>query len=126
MDDAKILAPVRYSAWLSGDLGRELTRQLEHATAGLAEARVTRLARGFLVEADEDAGPLLEAVAHAMRELERGVAARYPVFHQEMGPVWTGTLQAVFPAAGRERTAPRPARGPGSGPRPVAAAAQTA
>jgi hypothetical protein len=108
MDDAKILAPVRYSAWLSGDLGRELTRQLEHAVGGLAQARVTRLARGFLVEADEDAGPLLEAVAHAMRDLERGVAARYPVFHQEMGPVWTGTLQAVFCAG--ERPAPSPGR----------------
>ncbi len=96
MDDSKILAPVRYSAWLSGDLGRELDTQLQNALAPVPGLRVTRLARGFLVEAAEEPGPLLEAVAHAMKDLERGVACRYPVFHHEMGPVWTGTLQAVF------------------------------
>lgn len=98
MDDAKILAPVRYSAWLSGDLGQELTRQLTAALEAVEGARITRLARGFLIEAHEDPGPLLEAVARAMQDMDEGVAAKYPVFHHEMGPVWTGTLQSVFAA----------------------------
>lgn len=98
MDASRILAPVRYSAWLAGDLGQELHRQLQSALAAVPEANVTRLARGFLVEADEAPGPLLEAVAAAMQDMEHGVATKYPVFHREMGPVWTGTLQSVFAA----------------------------
>lgn len=98
MDASRILAPVRYSAWLAGDLGQELHRQLQNALGCVPDAHVTRLARGFLVEADEAPGPLLEAVAAAMQDLEHGVAAKYPVFHREMGPVWTGTLQSVFAA----------------------------
>jgi hypothetical protein len=97
---SKIVVPVRYAAWLSGDLGRTLERTLQHALDPLEEVRVTRLPRGFLVEANEAPGPLLEAVHRAALDLEKGVEAAYPVFHHEMGPVWTGTLQAVFePAA---------------------------
>ena len=98
---SKILLPVRYSAWLNGDMGQTLQRTLQHALDPLDGVKVTRLPRGFLVEADEDPGPLLEAVHRAALELEDGVEAAYPVFHHEMGPVWTGTLQAVFePAPG--------------------------
>lgn len=93
---SKIVVPVRYAAWLSGDLGRTLERTLQHALDPLEEVRVTRLPRGFLVEANEEPGPLLEAVHRAALDLEKGVEAAYPVFHHEMGPVWTGTLQAVF------------------------------
>jgi hypothetical protein len=93
---SKIVVPVRYAAWLSGDLGRTLERTLQHALDPLEDVRVTRLPRGFLVEANEEAGPLLEAVHRAALDLEKGVEAAYPVFHHEMGPVWTGTLQAVF------------------------------
>ncbi|MHB1261087.1 MAG: hypothetical protein ACYC2H_05165 [Thermoplasmatota archaeon] len=98
---SRIVVPVRYAAWLSGDLGRTLQQTLQHALDPLAEAKVTRLPRGFLVEANEEPGPLLEAVHRAALDLERGVEAAYPVFHHELGPVWTGTLQAVFdpPAA---------------------------
>ncbi|MEA3165940.1 MAG: hypothetical protein QOJ26_809 [Thermoplasmata archaeon] len=98
---SKIVVPVRYAAWLSGDLGRTLERTLQHALDPLLDVRVTRLPRGFLIEANEEAGPLLEAVHRAALDLEKGVEAAYPVFHHEMGPVWTGTLQAVFdpPAA---------------------------
>jgi hypothetical protein len=91
---AKIVVPVRYAAWLSGDLGRSLERTLQR-NLGPA-AKVTRLPRGFLIEADEAPGPLLEAVHRAALDLERGAEAAYPVFHHELGPVWTGTLQAVF------------------------------
>ena len=93
---ARIVLPVRYAAWLSGDLGRTLERTLQHALGPPSEVRVTRLPRAFLVESAEAPGPLLEAVRRAAVELERGAAAAYPVFHHEMGPVWTGTLQAVF------------------------------
>lgn len=93
---ARIVIPVRYSAWLSGDLGRSLERTLQQALGQLGGVRITRLPRAFLVEATEAPGPLLEAVQRAAVELEQGVAAAYPVIHHEMGPVWTGTLQAVF------------------------------
>ncbi|HUR63351.1 MAG TPA: hypothetical protein VM241_02605 [Candidatus Thermoplasmatota archaeon] len=92
----KVIVPVRYTAWLTGDLGRSLERTLQSAVAAYTEARVSRLPRGFLVESPEAPGPLLEAVHHAALEMEAGVEAAYPVFHHEMGPVWTGTLQSVF------------------------------
>ncbi|MEA3203672.1 MAG: hypothetical protein QOI63_1351 [Thermoplasmata archaeon] len=92
----KIVVPVRYAAWLAGDLGRTLERTLQSAIESYTEARVSRLPKGFLVESPEAPGPLLEAVHHAALALEAGVEEAYPVFHHEMGPVWTGTLQAVF------------------------------
>ena len=91
-----IVVPVRYAAWLNGELGKTLERTLQHALDPLDQVRVSRLPRGFLVQANEDPGPLLEAVHRAALELEEGVEAAYPVFHHELGPVWTGTLQAVF------------------------------
>jgi hypothetical protein len=93
---SRIVVPVRYAAWLNGDLGRALERTLQHALDPLEGVRVTRTARGFLVEAHEAPGPLLEAVHRAALDLERGAQAAYPAIHHEMGPVWTGTLQAVF------------------------------
>lgn len=93
---ARIVLPVRYAAWLSGDMGMSLQRSLQQALDPLGSVKVTRLPRAFLVEAAEAPGPLLEAVQRAAIELEAGVAAAYPVFHHEIGPVWTGTLQAVF------------------------------
>lgn len=93
---ARVVVPVRYAAWLSGDLGRELETTLASGLAHLVDLRLTRLPRGFLVEADEAIGPLLEATHRAVSELEEAVRSAYPVFHHEMGPVWTGTLQAVF------------------------------
>ncbi len=94
--DSRILVPVRYSAWLSGDLGKQLEKNLRHGLGGVPHLRVTRMPRGFLLEADEEPGPFLEAVHHAMTDLEAGIEEAFPVFHHEMGPVWTGTLQVVF------------------------------
>ncbi len=96
MEHARILVPIRYSAWLAGELGRTLEQTLQHGMEHVADVRVTRLPRALLIEADEAPGPLLEAAHHAVRELEAGMAQKYPVFHKEMGPCWTGTLQAVF------------------------------
>lgn len=93
--DSQILAPVRYAAWLSGDLGNDLKRALEQSIQ-CPDLKVQKLHRGFLVQANEDAGPFLEQVAHGMLQLEAMVQTTYPVFHREMGPVWTGTLQSVF------------------------------
>ena len=101
--DSRILVPVRYAAWLSGELGDRLERTLRHGLAAI-DPTITRMPRGFLVSADEDAGPLVEAVHRAMADLEEGVRTTYPVFHHEMGPVWTGTLQVLFP--GPEAVAP--------------------
>lgn len=95
-DTARIFLPVRYSAWLAGDLGRELQEQLQNGLELLPDVRVTKMPRGFLVEADEDPGPLLEAVHRAAADMEHATETAYPVFHREMGPVWTGTLQALF------------------------------
>jgi len=97
MAATRIVVPVRFSAWLNGDIGLTLQRKLQAAIADeRVVAKVTRLPRGFLVESGEAAGPLLEAVHHAALTLEAGVEAAYPVFHHQIGPVWTGTLQAVF------------------------------
>ncbi len=54
---SRIVVPVRYAAWLSGDLGRTLERTLQHALDPLEDVRVSRLPRGFLVEANEAPGP---------------------------------------------------------------------
>jgi hypothetical protein len=97
--DSQILAPIRYAAWLAGDLGTELLTTLEASLAALPEVQIQKLHRGFLIHAHEDAGPFLETVANGMMQLEAMVSATYPVFHREMGPVWTGTLQSVFPSA---------------------------
>ena len=92
----KIVVPVRYAAWLAGDMGLTLQRTLQSAIAPHVQCRVTRLPKGFLVESGEAAGPLLEAVHNAALQLEAGVEAAYPVFHHQIGPFWTGTLQAIF------------------------------
>ncbi len=96
---SKVVVPVRYAAWLGGDLGRSLERILQTSLDALREVKVSRLPRGFLVEADEEPGVLLEAVRRATVDLEASAAATYPVFHHELGPLWAGTLQAVFPGA---------------------------
>lgn len=94
-----VLVPVRYSAWLAGDLGKELTRLME---SELPRSKVTRLARGFLVEAEQDPtephetpGMLADNAIYAARQMETAVASEYPIFHKEMGPVWTRTVQVV-------------------------------
>lgn len=93
---SRVLVPVRYSAWLSGELGKTLLAELQRGVHDLPDVAVTRLPRGFLVESSEATGPFVECVARAVGDLEAGVEERYPVFHHEMGPVWTGTLQVVF------------------------------
>jgi len=98
-ESSKIIVPVRYAAWLSGDLGRIVERSLRQALGPLPRVRVSRMPRALLVEAAEAPGPLLEAVHRAAIDLERGVEEAFPVFHHELGPLWTGTLQAVFPQA---------------------------
>ncbi len=95
--DSRILIPIRYAAWLSGDLGRTISQDLETTLSVLPGLRITRLPRGIMIEADEAPGPMVEVVHRGMADLEASVARRYPVFHHEMGPVWTGTLQVVFP-----------------------------
>ncbi len=94
--DARILVPVRYAAWLSGDLGKTIEKNLRIGLSAVPGVRIQRMPRGFLVEADESPGPFIEAVHHAVKDLEAGVAVAYPVFHHEMGPLWSGTLQVVF------------------------------
>ena len=95
----RILVPVRYSAWLAGELGKTLHEDLQRELKDLDELGVTRMPRGFLVETRECEGVTVEHVARAVADLEATVKERYPVFHSEMGPVWTGTLQVIFPAA---------------------------
>jgi hypothetical protein len=66
-----------------------------------------------MVEAHEAPGPMLEAVHRAVLELEARVEEAYPVLHIELGPLWTGTLQTVFPtAATRGRALPSAAPAP--------------
>ncbi len=95
----RILVPVRYSAWLAGDLGKQIEATLKRSLKGLDELVITKLPRGFLVETKEVEGVTVERVARGVSKLEDEVRATYPVFHHEMGPVWTGTLQVIFPVA---------------------------
>ncbi|MCA1812019.1 MAG: hypothetical protein LC623_08425 [Halobacteriales archaeon] len=92
----KIVIPVRLPSWLSGDLGNTIEQTLKTLLRDLRGVHLTRLQRGFLVEASESTGPMLEAVQRAVFELERRVEEAFPVLHVELGPVWTGTLQAIF------------------------------
>lgn len=92
------LVPVRYAAWLAGELGKALHDDLSRSRKDLPSLQVTRLPRGFLVETKEVEGITVERVAKSVREMEASVEDRYLVFHHEMGPVWTGTLQVIFPA----------------------------
>lgn len=100
---SRILVPIRYAAWLSGDLGRRLERDLRHGLGAVPGADVLRIAGGFLVEADEDPGPFVAAVFRAVTEMDDGIARTYPVFHHELGSLWEGTLQVVFPVEPRLR-----------------------
>lgn len=95
----RILIPVRYSAWLTGDMGDVLERQVRRLLADLDHLEVSRMPRFLLVEAREEAGPMLEACRRAAEELEDRIANQYPAIHHDMGPLWTGTLQASFPDA---------------------------
>lgn len=105
--DSRILVPVRYAAWLSGELGRRIESTLRAGLEAIPDLRLTRMPRGFLVEGDEEMGPLVEATAATVRDVEDAVAEAYPVFHHEMGPLWGGTLQVLLPAAPRTSAAPR-------------------
>ena len=93
---SRLVVPVHYSAWLRGDLGDAVLRLLRRSLGPLPGLRLPRLIRGILVEADEEPGVLVESALRAVRELEASLEAAYPVLHHEMGPLWTGTLQAVF------------------------------
>jgi hypothetical protein len=47
--------------------------------------------------------------------LEARIEEAYPVLHVEMGPVWTGVLQAVFPMPkGRNPPPAAPVGAPGA------------
>jgi hypothetical protein len=92
----KIAVPVRLPSWLTGDLGKSIERTLRDPLRKLPSLRLTRLPRGFLIEAYEAPGPLLEAVYYAVVELEVRTKHAFPVLYHDLGPIWTGTLQAVF------------------------------
>lgn len=85
------LVPVRYSSWLANEIGTTLQGVLQDALP--VAAQLTRLPRGFLVEGLQDTN--LPEVLGAARALDAHVGQAYPVFYKELGPVWTGTVQAV-------------------------------
>jgi hypothetical protein len=93
---ARILVPLRLTAWMGGDMGQTLERCLLENLKGLSKPRIGRVPRAFVIQADEAPGPLLEAVYHAARAMEAHAQATYPVFHRDLGPVWTGSLQVNF------------------------------
>lgn len=91
---SRILIPVRYSAWLSGELGQQMAAQMEGHFSDLG---ITRMPRGFLVEGETALGTLVERVVEATAAVEEHVAQTYPVFHRETGPVWAGVMNVVLP-----------------------------
>lgn len=94
MTQRRFLVPIRYSAWLSGETGTLVQSSLQDT---LTKATVTRLPRGLLVETSQEAGVALEEVIVAAKNMDSVVANEKPVCYQEMGPVWTGTIQYVHP-----------------------------
>jgi hypothetical protein len=84
-------------AWLSGDLGRRIEHLLRDGLhADLKRLpRTTRLPRAILIEDHAPMGQLVEAGIKAARHMETELAKEYPVMHHEMGPVWTGVIQAI-------------------------------
>ncbi len=102
---------MRYAAWLSGDLGRRLERDLVHSLGGVPGLRVLRVGGGFLVDADEDPGPFVAAVGDAVEELDEGMRRTYPLLRHEMGRLWGGSLQVVFPSAWLHGNAPSTVQG---------------
>jgi hypothetical protein len=104
----KVAVPVRLPSWLTGDLGRSIEQTFRGLLREIPQSTLTRLPRGFMVEAHEAPGPMLEAVHRAVLELEARVEEAYPVLHIELGPLWTGTLQTVFPTASSRGRAPAP------------------
>lgn len=96
----RCIVPARYSAWLSGDLGARVVRDLNAAILEVnrvPELVVRRIASGIVVQGHEDTGPFVGALASALVAVERSVAKRYPVMHAELGSVFTGSLQVVLP-----------------------------
>lgn len=98
---SRVMVPVRYAAWLSGDLGKAIEASLKTTLDKKLElVNVSRLPRGLLVEcATPSPGILVDACVGACKKMESQVAKNHPVFHHEMGPVWTGTLQAIIGVA---------------------------
>lgn len=92
----RIYVPVRYSAWLSGDFGRRLERDLGRSIKDLPDVRVLRIMGGFIIDTSEIEGVAVERVVRAMEALEDGVAQQYPAFHEELGPLWANTVQAIL------------------------------
>lgn len=94
---SRVLVPVRYAAWLAGELGQSLHKSLEaQIKESKWEATVTRLPRGFLVESHNGShGRLVDLCIQWVTAMENEVRERYPVFHSEMGPIWTGTVQCI-------------------------------
>jgi hypothetical protein len=93
-----IAVPVRLPSWLTGDLGKCIEQTFRGLLRDLPRVALMRVARGFVVESYEAPGPFLEAVHRAVMELEVRVEEAFPVLYHELGPVWAGSLQAVFPA----------------------------
>ena len=93
---SKAVVPVRYSAWLGGDLGQILQGTLQDFLRPLPRVTVTPAVRGFVVEAAVTPAALLEAVHPAVLALEDAVVKAFPVFYQEFGPVWTGSISVIL------------------------------
>lgn len=100
----RAIVPARYSAWLSGDLGRRVVRDLNAAILDvhrIPDLVVRRIASGIVVQGQEDPGSFVGSLASALVAVERNVAKRYPVMHAELGSIFTGSLQVVLPDWGR-------------------------
>jgi hypothetical protein len=94
---SRVVMRVRYSAWLNGDLGREITSHVKAALKDQAGLRLDRLPGGLVVEADEAPGVLVEAVMRAATVAEAAIAKIHPVFVHEMGGVWAGAYTVIAP-----------------------------
>ena len=92
----RILAPIRYGAWTSGALGREIATALQRALVDLTDLRIVRVMGGYIIQAREGEACLVNRVSSALRALEYTLQDQYPDFYHELGPLFTGEVQVVL------------------------------
>lgn len=107
----RALVPARYSAWLSGDLGRRVVRDLNAAILEVhqvPELVVRRIASGIVVQGREAPGPFVGSLAAALVAVERSVGVQWPVMHAKLGSVFTGSVQVMLPDQSFRHPGPGP------------------
>lgn len=89
---AQVIVPVRYAAWLSGDLGEKVGDSFSFHVGD--HVAIHRTHGGFVVTSDlYSEAALVGEVLSAVEMTEREVESKFPVFYSEMGTVFANHLK---------------------------------